>query len=59
MTTPIMFLLSHARKKVCYPTKVVLAAPGRSGAYWFCDVATKLGIRHNFGPMAMWESGLN
>ncbi len=42
---------SYRRKKVRYATKVVLAAPGRSGAYWFRDVATKLGIRHNFGPI--------
>jgi len=42
---------NHQQKNVCYPTKVVLAAPGRSGAYWFRDVATKLGIRHNFGPI--------
>ncbi|MBU1966369.1 MAG: NAD(P)/FAD-dependent oxidoreductase, partial [Proteobacteria bacterium] len=42
---------SHHRKKVCYAAKVVLAAPGRSGAYWFRDVATKLHVRHNFGPI--------
>jgi hypothetical protein len=30
---------------------VVLAAPGRSGAYWFRDTADKLGIHHNFGPI--------
>jgi uncharacterized FAD-dependent dehydrogenase len=42
---------SHHRKKVCYATKVVLATPGRSGAYWFRDVATKLNVHHNFGPI--------
>ncbi len=30
---------------------IVLAAPGRSGAYWFRDVAKELGIDHNFGPI--------
>ena len=42
---------SHQRKKVCYAAKVVLAAPGRSGAYWFRDLAAKLNIHHNFGPI--------
>jgi uncharacterized FAD-dependent dehydrogenase len=42
---------SHQQKKVCYAAKVVLAAPGRSGAYWFRDAAAKLNIRHNFGPI--------
>jgi len=42
---------SHQRKKICYAAKVVLAAPGRGGAYWFRDLATKLNIRHNFGPI--------
>ncbi|MGA3280279.1 MAG: FAD-dependent protein [Smithella sp.] len=42
---------NHQRKKVCYAAKVVLAAPGRSGAYWFRDAAAKLNIRHNFGPI--------
>jgi uncharacterized protein len=41
----------HRHKPVSYVTKVVLAAPGRSGAYWFRDVATKLGVHHNFGPI--------
>jgi len=31
--------------------RVVLAAPGRSGAYWFRDSADSLGVRHNFGPI--------
>jgi hypothetical protein len=30
---------------------VVLAAPGRSGAYWFRDTADTLGVCHNFGPI--------
>lgn len=42
---------NHLRKKACYTARVVLAAPGRSGAYWFRDVATRLGIHHNFGPI--------
>ena len=42
---------NRSRKKVCHAAKVVLAAPGRSGAYWFRDAATKLHIRHNFGPI--------
>ncbi|MBN1613559.1 MAG: hypothetical protein JW950_03740 [Deltaproteobacteria bacterium] len=42
---------SHQRKKVRYTAKAVLAAPGRSGAYWFRDVASKMNIRHNFGPI--------
>ncbi|MEN6489753.1 MAG: FAD-dependent protein [Smithella sp.] len=29
----------------------ILAAPGRSGAYEFRDMATELGITHNFGPI--------
>ena len=39
------------RKKMTYAAKVVLASPGRSGAYWFRDVATSLGVAHNFGPI--------
>ena len=39
------------RKKVGYAARVVLAAPGRCGAYWFRDVANELHIRHNFGPI--------
>jgi len=41
----------HERRKVCHAAKVILAAPGRSGAYWFRDVATQLNVRHNFGPI--------
>lgn len=39
------------RKKVRHAAKIVLAAPGRGGAYWFRDAAGKLGIRHRFGPI--------
>ncbi len=44
-------ICNHQRKKVCYAAKIVLAAPGRSGAYWLRDVAAKLNVRHNFGPI--------
>lgn len=44
-------LCNRQRKKVCYAAKTILAAPGRSGAYWFRDLAAKLNIRHNFGPI--------
>lgn len=30
---------------------IILAAPGRSGAYWFRDTAKTLGVDHNFGPI--------
>ncbi len=38
-------------RKLQMETPVILAAPGRSGAYWFRDVADKMGIRHDFGPI--------
>ena len=38
-------------KDVRYGTGVLLAAPGRSGAYWFRDIARELRIDHNFGPI--------
>lgn len=38
-------------KDVRYETGVLLAAPGRSGAYWFRDIAGELRIDHNFGPI--------
>ncbi|PKN33801.1 MAG: hypothetical protein CVU61_11845 [Deltaproteobacteria bacterium HGW-Deltaproteobacteria-19] len=41
----------HERKRVSHAARVILAAPGRSGAYWFRDVAGKLDVRHNFGPI--------
>lgn len=31
--------------------RVILAAPGRSGAYWFRDIANHLHILNNFGPI--------
>ena len=34
-----------------YSGKVVLAAPGRSGAYWFRDLSNKIGVDNNFGPI--------
>jgi uncharacterized FAD-dependent dehydrogenase len=43
-----------ARRKdenILIDSQVILAAPGRSGAYWFRDIADKLGIFHNFGPI--------
>lgn len=44
-------LCTRLRKRECYTARAVLVAPGRSGAYWFRDVATRLGIHHNFGPI--------
>jgi uncharacterized FAD-dependent dehydrogenase len=38
-------------KKLHMEASVILAAPGRSGAYWFRDTADKLGVCHNFGPI--------
>ena len=38
-------------KKLQMESPVILAAPGRSGAYWFRDTADKLGVCHNFGPI--------
>ncbi|MCK9274265.1 MAG: NAD(P)/FAD-dependent oxidoreductase [Syntrophales bacterium] len=37
--------------KATYSANVILAAPGRSGAYWFRDMADMLGITHTFGPI--------
>ncbi len=39
------------KKRINYRAPVILAAPGRSGAYWFRDVARGLDIRNNFGPI--------
>jgi len=44
-------LCSQGQKKSRCAAKIILAAPGRSGAYWFRDLATRLNIRHNFGPI--------
>jgi hypothetical protein len=38
-------------RRIRMEAPVVLAAPGRSGAYWFRDTADRLGIDHNFGPI--------
>jgi uncharacterized protein len=42
---------SRDRETVHYKTRIVLAAPGRSGAYWFRDVAGRLSVEHDFGPI--------
>jgi len=39
------------KKSLVYHAPVILVAPGRSGAYWFRDVADRLNIDHNFGPI--------
>jgi uncharacterized protein len=44
-------ICSRDRKRVDHTAKVILAAPGRSGAYWFRDVAKKMRIAHTFGPI--------
>jgi uncharacterized protein len=41
----------HDKKRISYNTRFILAAPGRSGAYWFRDIAKELHIQHNFGPI--------
>ena len=38
-------------RKLLMESLVILAAPGRSGAYWFRDAADKIGVCHNFGPI--------
>ena len=42
---------SRGQEKASYTTRIILATPGRSGAYWFRDAAGKLGAEHNFGPI--------
>lgn len=39
------------RKRINYQAPLILAAPGRSGAYWFRDTADDLNIHHRFGPI--------
>ena len=39
------------KKRINYNAQVILAAPGRSGAYWFRDMADEMNINHNFGPI--------
>jgi uncharacterized FAD-dependent dehydrogenase len=38
-------------KRVSFRADVILAAPGRGGAYEFRDMATQMGIKYNFGPI--------
>jgi len=38
-------------KEIVHSAGVVLAAPGRGGAYWLRDVADKMQVRHHFGPI--------
>jgi uncharacterized FAD-dependent dehydrogenase len=44
-------ICNRNKKRIRYKTRFILAAPGRSGAYWFRDVAKELHIHHNFGPI--------
>jgi uncharacterized FAD-dependent dehydrogenase len=44
-------LCLRERKRVRHAALTILAAPGRSGAYWFRDAAGRLGVRHRFGPI--------
>jgi uncharacterized FAD-dependent dehydrogenase len=44
-------ICKHNKKRISYNTRFLLAAPGRSGAYWFRDIAKELRIQHNFGPI--------
>jgi len=37
--------------RVNYNAQIILASPGRSGAYWFRDIARKMSIQNNFGPI--------
>ena len=39
------------KKSINCNAQVILAAPGRSGAYWFRDIANKMDIQNNFGPI--------
>lgn len=39
------------KKQIRLKAPVIIAAPGRSGAYWFRDIADQLNIRHHFGPI--------
>ena len=48
---PYRVIARKRGKRLKMEAPVVLAAPGRSGAYWFRDVADKLGVCHNFGPI--------
>jgi hypothetical protein len=46
-----VLVCTRDRKKVRHTAQVVLAAPGRNGAYWFRDAAKDLGVHHRFGPI--------
>lgn len=37
--------------RLSYQAPFILSAPGRSGAYWFRDMASALNVNHNFGPI--------
>lgn len=41
----------RGNKKINYNARIILAAPGRGGAYWFRDLARKMNIQNNFGPI--------
>ena len=45
------FICQKNRKTEKYSGKVVLASPGRGGAYWFRDSSKKIGVDNNFGPI--------
>ncbi len=45
------FVCQKGRKTEKYSGKVVLASPGRGGAYWFRDSSKKIKVKNNFGPI--------
>ncbi|MBE9546656.1 MAG: hypothetical protein IMF10_04055 [Proteobacteria bacterium] len=45
------FVCRKNQKTEKYSGKIVLAAPGRSGAYWFRDLSRKIGVNNDFGPI--------
>jgi len=48
---PYRIIARQRGQKLKLETSIILAAPGRSGAYWFRDIADQLGVCHNFGPI--------
>src|SRR4030065_1604377 len=44
-------ICSRDKKQISHNAGFILAAPGRSGAYWFRDIAKELHIQNNFGPI--------
>ncbi|MDD5475403.1 MAG: hypothetical protein PHU03_02685 [Syntrophales bacterium] len=46
-----ILVLRESGRETRIASGTVLAAPGRSGAYWFRDTARKLGIDNTFGPI--------